>query len=87
MSEENNMITNSSTKLAILTTLTSYFEGNIARHKMNINVMLNNPLAIHDHTDYIGAIEKELQAIAEYEDKLAVLKKHFKQYEYDLRDE
>ena len=64
-------------KLAVEKAIVSYFQGNIARHQMNVNVMLNNPMGIHEHTDYIGAIEKELEAIAEYEDKLAVWKKLF----------
>lgn len=59
--------------------LSAYFEGHIAKHLMNINVMMNNPMAIHDHTDYTGAIEKELEIVADYEDKLAVLNKYFKQ--------
>lgn len=44
---------------------------------MNVEIMLNNPMAIHDHTDWIGAVEKEIAQIAEYEDKLAVLQKYF----------
>ncbi len=55
----------------------AHFESHILKHKMNIEVMLNNPMAIHDHTDIMSAIELELAQIAEYEDKLEVLKKHF----------
>lgn len=36
-------------------------------------VMLENPMAIHDHTDLISAIEDELGHIAEYQDKLEAL--------------
>jgi hypothetical protein len=39
--------------------------------------MLMNPMAIHDHTDWMTAVEKEMAIIAEYEDKLEVLNKHF----------
>jgi replication initiation and membrane attachment protein DnaB len=35
--------------------------------------MLENPMAIHDHTDLLGAIELELEHIAEYMDKLEAL--------------
>jgi predicted DNA-binding protein YlxM (UPF0122 family) len=45
---------------------------------MNIEVMLNNPIAIPEHTDIMDAIEKELALIADYEDKLSVLKKYFR---------
>jgi hypothetical protein len=61
----------------IVNTLKAHFEAHIQKHKMNIEIMLNNPMAIHDHTDYMGAIELELAHIAEYEDKLEALTKHF----------
>jgi hypothetical protein len=61
----------------ILDALKMHFVANIAKHKMNIEVMLNNPIAIHDHTDLMGAIENEMTIIAEYTDKLEVLEKHF----------
>jgi hypothetical protein len=40
---------------------------------MNIRVMMNNPMAIHEHTDFMGAIELELAQIAEYKDKLEAM--------------
>jgi TusA-related sulfurtransferase len=44
---------------------------------MNVEIMLTNPMAIHDHTDWMSAMEAEIAHIAEYEDKLEVLNKHF----------
>lgn len=61
----------------IINTLKTSFEAGIAKHKLNIDIMLNNPMAIHDHTDFMGAIELELTQIAEYEDKLEALTKYF----------
>ena len=49
------------------------FRAGIEKHVMNIRIMMNNPMAIHDHTDYMGAIELELSHIAEYKDKLEAL--------------
>lgn len=54
-----------------------HFVAQIEKHRMNVDIMLANPIAIHDHTDLMGAIEKEIEQIAEYEDKLEVLLKHF----------
>jgi len=54
-----------------------YFQSQIEKHRVNVEVMLNNPMAIHDHTDLMGAIEKEIEIISSYEDKLAVLEKYF----------
>ena len=55
----------------------AHFTSHIEKHKMNIEVILSNPIAIHDHTDIMGAIELELAQIAEYEDKLEALTRHF----------
>jgi len=57
----------------IVNVLRKHFEAHIEKHKMNVRIMLENPMAIHDHTDYIGAIELELEHIAEYQDKLEAL--------------
>ena len=45
---------------------------------MNVEIMLTNPMAIHDHTDWMSAVEAEIAQIAEYEDKLEALEKYFK---------
>jgi hypothetical protein len=55
----------------------AHFESHIEKHKINVEVMLANPIAIHDHTDIMTAIELELAQIAEYEDKLEAIIKHF----------
>jgi hypothetical protein len=68
MSLRNNLITASD----------AHFRAHIEKHKMNIEVILANPTAIHGHADVMDAIEKELAEIADYEDKLEVLNKHFK---------
>lgn len=54
-----------------------HFESHILKHRMNINVILQNPIAIPEHTDIMDAIEKELAIIAEYDDKLEMLNKYF----------
>lgn len=61
----------------MIDTLRVYFSSNIMKHKMNIEIMLKKPMAIHDHTDWMSAVEQEIAIIAEYEDKLEVLNKHF----------
>lgn len=64
-------------KEQIIQALKAHFESHIQKHKMNIEIMLNNPMAIHEHTDFMGAVELELAQIAEYEDKLEALERHF----------
>jgi hypothetical protein len=59
--------------------LKQHFEAHILKHKMNVDIMLSNPMAIHDHTDLMSAIENEVAQIAEYMDKLEVMEKYFKE--------
>lgn len=60
-------------KKDILSALRKSLEAGIDKHTVNVRVMLNNPMAIHDHTDLMSAIELELTQIAEYKDKLEAL--------------
>lgn len=63
----------------IIGALKQHFEAHILKHKMNVDIMLSNPMAIHDHTDLMDAIEKEVALIAEYHDKLEVMETYFKE--------
>lgn len=60
-------------KQDIIDALGSHFAAHINKHIVNVKIMLENPMAIHDHSDLLGAIELELAQIAEYEDKLDAL--------------
>ncbi len=63
----------------IIDVLKQHFESHILKHKMNVDIMLNNPMAIHDHTDLMDAIEKEIAMIAEYQDKLEIMNVYFEE--------
>jgi hypothetical protein len=63
----------------IIRVLKQHFEAHILKHKMNVDIMLSNPMAIHDHTDLMGAVEKEVALIAEYQDKLEIMETYFKE--------
>lgn len=54
------------------------FEAQIEKHRVNIENMLNNTVGVGEHPDVMETVEKELSTIAEYDDKLNVLKKYFK---------
>jgi hypothetical protein len=58
----------------ILLASAKHFDSHIHKHRVNVEVMLNNPTALPDHTDVMDAIERELAIIAEYQDKLEALK-------------
>ena len=61
----------------MISALLAHAQGDIQKHKMNVEVYLNNPVGIGEHSDIMEAIETELNMIAKYEDQVTVLKKHF----------
>ena len=61
----------------ILAALLAHAQGDIAKHRANIEVYLTNPAGVGEHTDILESIEKELDIIAKYEDQVSVIKKHF----------
>ena len=52
-------------------------QGNIDKHCANLENLLENHVALAEHPDIIDTIEKELDVVADYEDKLNVLNKYF----------
>ncbi len=62
----------------LLEALKTHAEGNIAKHKANVEVYLNNTVGIGEHSDIVETLEKELNSIATYEDQLEILNKYFK---------
>jgi len=61
----------------MIAALLAHAQGDIQKHKMNVEVYLNNPVGIGEHSDIMEAIETELNIIAKYEDQVSVIKKHF----------
>ena len=57
--------------------LKSHAQGHIDKHKMNVEVYLNNSVGIGEHPDVLEAIEKEIAVIATYMDELEVLNRYF----------
>ena len=53
--------------------MTTYLEGQIAKHTINAQVFMKNPVGVAEHPDTMATIEEELGKIAEYKDKLAAL--------------
>ena len=51
--------------------------GHIEKHKMNVEVYLNNPAGIGEHPDVFEAMEQEILEMAKYQDVLDMLDKYF----------
>jgi hypothetical protein len=61
----------------MLNALKSHAVAHIEKHRMNVEIYLNNPVGVGEHSDIMDTVEKELNAIAEYHDQLEVLEKYF----------
>ena len=61
----------------IVSALLAHAQGDIQKHKMNVEVYLKNAVGIGEHSNVMEAIEEELNMIAKYEDQVSVIKKHF----------
>ena len=60
-----------------ISALLAHAQGDIQKHKMNVEVYLTSPVGIGEHSNVMEAIEEELNMIAKYEDQISVIKKHF----------
>ena len=61
----------------IIEALQEHAKGHIAKHKANVEVLLEKPAGVAEHPDTLETIEKELKIIAEYDDELQMLDKYF----------
>jgi len=62
----------------LIRALLAHAQGDIAKHKANVEVYLEHPAGIGEHSNIVEAIEQELNMIAKYEDQVEVIKKYFK---------
>ena len=62
----------------LIRALLAHAQGDIAKHKANVEVYLEHPVGIGEHSNIIEAIEEEINMIAKYEDQVEVIKKYFK---------
>tara|TARA_R100000329_G_scaffold150949_1_gene145250 strand:- start:442 stop:678 length:237 start_codon:yes stop_codon:yes gene_type:complete len=61
----------------IIKTSELHFKAHIEKHRINVENLLEKGVGVAEHPDIMETIEKELAIIAEYNDKLEVLKKYF----------
>tara|TARA_B100000131_G_C17953581_1_gene547454 strand:- start:449 stop:649 length:201 start_codon:yes stop_codon:yes gene_type:complete len=62
----------------LIKALLSHAQGDIQKHLANVEVYLQNPTGIGEHSDIVGAIEEELNMIAKYQDQIEVIQKYLK---------
>jgi hypothetical protein len=54
-----------------------YYNGLIAKHQQNVEIYLNQPVGIGEHSDVMSAIETEITAIAQAHEKIEVINHYF----------
>ena len=62
----------------LLKALLAHAQGDIQKHVANVEVYLQNPAGIGEHSNIVEAIEQELDIIAKYHDQIEVINKYFK---------
>ena len=62
----------------LLNAIKAHAQGEIAKHRVNVNVYLEHPVGIGEHSDVSEAIQVELDKIARYDAQLQVIEKYFK---------
>ena len=61
----------------ILKNQITYYNGVIAKHKQNVDIYLNQPVGIVEHSDVMGAIDGEINAIAQAHEKIQIINHYF----------
>ena len=62
----------------LLAAVKAHAQGEIAKHRVNVNVYLEHPVGIGEHSDISEAIQCELDKIARYHDQVQVIDHYFK---------
>ena len=57
----------------ILKSQLNYYQGLICKHQQNVEIYLNQPVGIGEHSDVLGTIEKELEKCASMNLRLVLL--------------
>ena len=61
----------------LLRAVLAHATGEIEKHKANVNVYLEHPMGIGEHSDITEAIQVELDKIARYHDQIEVINHYF----------
>ena len=57
--------------------------GEIQVHLANVDVYLNNPVGIGEHSDILSAIQDQIDLIAKEQERLEVIETHFTNHNHE----
>jgi len=63
----------------IINALRAYYIGEVEKAKANVNIFLENSVGVGEHPDVLESVTQLIEKIAQFEDNIAVLDKHFNQ--------
>lgn len=66
----------------ILNAVIANAEGNLAVHKTNVEIYLQNPTGIGEHSDIVEAVIAEVKKMAQWQDVLDIIDEHFEEESY-----
>lgn len=61
----------------ILKSQINYYQGLICKHQQNVEIYLNQPVGIGEHSDVMSAIENEIGEIAKAHENIEVINHYF----------
>lgn len=64
-------------KEGLVAALKAKYEAQVAESKVNIQVLLSNGVGVAEHPGMIETLDVEVTKLAEAEDKLSMVNKHF----------
>ena len=65
-------------KDTLLKALLAHANGEIQIHLANVEIYLNNPVGIGEHSDVTKSIQEELDKVARWHDQIEVIQKYIK---------
>ena len=65
-------------KYEMITALVKDCHAKIAMAKMNVYILLNNPVGVGDHTNVMETIQAQIDIISQNKDRLNVLQEEFR---------
>ena len=61
----------------LIDALLYHAKGKINKHKANVEIYLNSPVGIGEHSDVMESIEVELNEMAKYHEQVSVIEEYF----------
>ena len=71
----------------LLAAAKSYYVGMINKHISNVEILLTRSVGIGEHQDIQDAIDKEMDKVAQFDDKLNMILKYFERKEDEKKEE